>query len=349
MKMIEKIINKIKNANKIGLVHHTDPDGVTSGVIFAKSVEKLGKKIDFRLNQKGNEIKILDQTIEKLRLEEVDLVCITDLGTDQYPEQIKKIEEFANVIILDHHKVYNDLNSEKTIMIKPLDLFKVKDPSQYCAAKLVYDVFKDQIDIKELDWIKTIGLIGDCGFKEFSKEIDEVLDKYNIKHTENYFDNKLGQCAQIMSYAESYDESVIGHVFDIVYNAKKYEDILNSDIKKYKKEIQEEIDRCIKEIREENFIGNLILYKMKSKFHIKSKISTILSFQHKDKTVVIAQENDNITISARRQDGKVKVNDLLEKAVEGFGSAGGHGPAAGGTINKEDWSKFKEKIISLSA
>ena len=70
-----------------------------------------------------------------------------------------------------------------------------------------------------------------------------------------------------------------------------------------------------------------------------------MSFKYKDKTLVFYQiKGDQALISARRNDGKVKVNDLLEKACKGLGKAGGHIVAAGATIDKKHLKKFLERI-----
>ena len=61
--------------------------------------------------------------------------------------------------------------------------------------------------------------------------------------------------------------------------------------------------------------------------------------------------NGFVSFSARRQDFKVKTNDLLEKAVKGFenAGAGGHIPASAGRIKKEDLPEFKKRILKALA
>ena len=58
---------------------------------------------------------------------------------------------------------------------------------------------------------------------------------------------------------------------------------------------------------------------------------------------------DRIWFSARRQDFKVKMNELLEEAVKGIpdSSAGGHIPAAAGSIPKSYEDRFKENIVKI--
>lgn len=53
--------------------------------------------------------------------------------------------------------------------------------------------------------------------------------------------------------------------------------------------------------------------------------------------------------SARRQDFRVKMNELLEKAVKGIpnASAGGHIPAAAGSVPRDYLNVFKENLLQI--
>ena len=63
-----KFIDGLSKEDVVAVMHHTDSDGVCSGVIMAKLVErKRGKKIDLRVNQEASDVAVLGKTIEKLR------------------------------------------------------------------------------------------------------------------------------------------------------------------------------------------------------------------------------------------------------------------------------------------
>ncbi|MDD5148846.1 MAG: DHHA1 domain-containing protein, partial [Candidatus ainarchaeum sp.] len=93
----------------------------------------------------------------------------------------------------------------------------------------------------------------------------------------------------------------------------------------------------------------LELYTIKTRFPaIKSQIINDFSNKSPGKTVILWEiTGRNVRFSARRQDGKVKVNELLENAIEGIpdSNAGGHAPAAAGGVPKEFFEKFKEQLI----
>jgi single-stranded DNA-specific DHH superfamily exonuclease len=345
----------IKKEDKVALLHHTDPDGICSGVIIAKTIEKLrGRTADLRLNQRGDQLFILPETVEQLKSQGIKKIIIVDMGVDQRPEQVKAVEKFCKVLIIDHHKIYNNLSSKKTIFIKPQTLFEDPNPASYCASKLCFDLCSEIADIKELDWIASIGVIGDCAFTRWKDFLGEVFRKYSLEKKEEIFRTIPGKTASLISEVESFSSAKIGEIFDTVYHAEKYEDILNSKLVKFQEQVKSEIDYWLghvndfADIREE---FDLIFYLIKPKFNIKANISTILSLKNPNKTIIVVQDmgEEMIGISGRRRDEKIAINDLLEKATENMedASAGGHIPAAGGKVRRQDLSKFKDKLMEL--
>ena len=347
-------INSISKDDVVAVLHHTDPDGVCSAVIMAKLVEKkIGKRIGLRINQKAGEIPVTDETLEILKSNKVNKLIMTDLSSDQDPANLKEIEKFAEILLIDHHKIYNDLNSEKTVFIKP-QMISEKKPGSYPASKLCFDLASEVENIDELDWIAAIGLIGDCAFDYWKQFLDKVLAKYNIEKDPDLFQTKLGKCASLMSDAESFDSSKVEEAFNVLYKSLGPDDLLGSSLQKYRETVENEISYWKEHMNEfaEFFddIG-LVFYMIKSKYRIKAPLNTRLSLELPGKTILLLQESEGnkISISARRRDEKVAVNELLENAIKGLegASGGGHIPAAGATIRKEDLQKFKENIINI--
>ncbi len=349
-----EFIEGLSKDDIVAVVHHTDPDGVCSGVIMAKLVEKArGKQIDLRLNQASSDIPITDETVEKLRQANANKVITADLCVDQAPKNIREIEKFAEILVIDHHKVYEDIGSERTVFIKP-HFITDKNPAAYPASKLCFDLASEVADMKSLDWVAAIGLIGDCAFNSWKDFLDEVFSKYNVEKKQDIFETELGKAASLVSDAECYDNSKVEESFDVVYGASSPSDVLNSSLQKYRESVENEIEYWINHINEfAEFFDDisLIFYMIKAKYKIKAPTNTRLSLKHPDKTIILLQESKNgmISISGRRRDEKVAVNDLLEKSVKGLegASAGGHVPAAGAKIKKEDLQKFKENLINI--
>lgn len=344
-----KFFESITPKDRVAVIHHTDPDGVCSGVIISKLVERLrGKKIDLRHNQKGNIHFITPQTYSKLKSRKINKVIITDLTVDDFPKLVKRIEKFADILILDHHQIYNNLNSKKTIMIKPQMLCDIL-PNKYAASKLCYDLGSMLADLSDLDWVATIGLIGDIAVEPWSRWIKNVFKKYKLKIQKDFFKTKLGEASILISSAESYDVKNVKLCFDVMSKAKSYKDVLKSKLTKFRKAIDDELNYYIRNIRKlATFEKDFIYYEVHSKYHTKSPLSTILGLKYPHKSVIVVDARQNpVSVSARRKDAKVKIDQVLEHTLKGIkgASAGGHIVSAGALIPKKDFQKFKIKLI----
>jgi len=342
--------------DKVAILHDTDPDGISSAVILSKAITRMrGKAPDLRHNQETGDVFVTDETIALFDENNITKVITLDLGTDQYPEPIKELERFCRILVIDHHKTYSDLNSDNTTMIKSIMVRDDVPPEAYCTAKLTFDLCNSVVDVSDLDWVSCIGLIGDFGYKPFKKYIDGIHEKYGISmEGKEIYQTDLGKLPTLISESVSYSINNVKECFDVVYNAKTYKDVLNSNLEKYHAKVRVEIKRCMmnyKKDAEYHDDIDLIWYEIKSPYLIKSNLSTLISSQNMDKTLVIAQEIDNgiMSVSLRRQDKTVAVNDLVEKAIEGLEGAkgGGHLPAAAGKMKKEDYPKFKETVLRI--
>jgi len=354
MKRFKEFISSITKEDIVAVLHHTDPDGVCSGVIAAKLVEKIrGKKIDLRLNQRAGAIPVTESSLEILKQNNITKLIITDLCVDQETSNLKEIEKFAEILVIDHHKIYEDINSEKTVFIKP-DFISEKKSSAYPASKFCFDLASEITDMSDFDWIAAVGLIGDCAFLTWVSFIDKVLAKYDMAKDPDIFQTDLGKGASLISDAESFDTANVEEAFNVVYTASSPNDLLNSSLQKYRDTVENEISYWKEHLNEfAEFYDdiNLIFYMIKSKYRIKAPLNTRLSIENPNKTILLLQESENntISISARRRDEKVAVNNLLENAIKGLegASGGGHIPAAGATIKKADLQKFKENVMNI--
>lgn len=347
----KKFITSITPEDRVAVIHHTDPDGVCSGVIIAKVVERVrGKKIDLRHNQKGTVHVITPETFKLLKSKKINKLIITDLGTDENPKYLKKIEKFADILIIDHHKIYNRLSSKKTVFIKPQLVCDV-DPARYAASKLCYDLGMLVTIVSDLDWVAAVGSIGDIAVKPWTAWLNSVFRKYKLKKYDDLFKTKLGKCAILISSAESFDVKNVKLAFDILYKAKSYNDVLYSKLRTFRKKIDDEIQKNLKLLKKNAlFEQDIIYYEIKPKYHTKSPLCTILGLKYPHKSIfVVDVSRSPAGISGRRGDGKVKINKVLEDSCKGIpsASAGGHAVSAGATVPKRYYKKFKTRLFNI--
>ncbi|VVB60957.1 DHHA1 domain protein [uncultured archaeon] len=341
----------LSKKDRVAIIFHTDADGITSGVIAAKAVEQLcGKKPSLFLTPAPSEVTISRKIIAELQKKKINKVVIVDLNVDQEPESIKKVEKFAQILILDHHTIQNDVNSPKTTMLKPQFFSKIS-PSKFAASKLVYDMFQRHTNISDLAWLAVIGIYGDMAEDEWKDFISEVRQKDKITP------EKIQKAGGLIVYARSFDEkNGPMKAFKVFYSATSIDDVLDSGLSKYAEKIEKELAHFI-EKREQlaQFYPEkkLLIYEISPRYNIKSELVNRLSRNfYPGMTCIVIQEKGKIaSISARNQTGSVSMNDLMIRATNGIpgASGGGHVQAAGASItDKGKWVEvFLKRIGDL--
>lgn len=349
----ENYLKSLKKEDKIALMYHTDADGVCSAVIIAKTIEIIrGKPVDYPFSQ-GKEYTLSESTLNLLRDGKYNKFILVDLSVDSEYKKIREIEAFADVLIVDHHEFSRDLSSDKTTFINAFNTTEKKGAA-YPASKLIYDLSLNIVNIENLDWVVCAGIIGDIGFNHWKDFINSTLTKYNETITENGPQNIFGKITGLVNSARIYNPSNMQECYEIVYNAQSYKDVLsNKKLIEYKLAVKEETNQLVEDFKKIKGENGLYIYIIHPRFNIGSTLSTILSMDYisRDNTLVVIADNDEdlISISARRQDSKSRMNILLQEAIKDIpnATAGGHIPAAGGTIPKEYMAKFKNNLICI--
>lgn len=345
----KKFITSIKPSDRVAVIHHTDPDGVCSGVIISKVVEKVrGKKIDLRINQNHAAHRFLPETIQQLKRKKINKVITTDLATDEDPAAIKKVAKFADILIIDHHPVVHKIPLKNVVVIKSLLIsnFGIR----YCAAKMCYDLGALVTDVSDIDWIAAVGSIGDIATGPWKRWLSSVFKKYKLKLKKELFDTKFGEIAKIISSAETVSPKNVKECYNTLYSAKSCKHVIKSRLSRFKKRIDKELNYYIKNIRKLASVNGIIYYEIKPKYNVKSPLSTILGLKYYNKTVFVVDITKNpVRISARSQKKSVKVNEALIKSIKGIKGAygGGHEVSSAAIIPKKDYKKFKTRLFNI--
>ena len=343
-------VGSISGFDRVALLHDTDADGVSAAVICAKALVRMrGKRPELVFTQHKRMVSIEPKTVFVLKKKKITKLIILDLAIDQLPSKVKEIEKFADIMVIDHHKVYHDLSSKKPVFLKASRVFPKIEPSKYATSKMCFDFFSKIVDLNDLAWVACVGLAGDFSLNAWKSFVDNTLKQGNITLSQ------IKSCTEIVNSVEIIHLKDISELFEMYFNAVHPKDILHSKFEGYKEKVEKELSRLVKEFDQKAEIRNeieLIYFEFKSKYSIKSYLINHLSSRlSKNRTIVLVEDvrNGVLTLSARRQDYKIKMNDLLEQSVKGLkgGIAGGHVPAAGGKIRKIDLAKFKDNLIRI--
>jgi single-stranded DNA-specific DHH superfamily exonuclease len=336
-----EFVSYIDDKDRVGLLTHNDIDGLVS-VFF---LEKLLGKADFIdfLSYKKN---MLEDYPEILKKNKINKVVITDLCVESGKNFLEKINEFADVLVIDHHQWENPdmqgliLTSQESI-----------------PAFLCYKFSNNFHNVEDFDFLAAIALVSDYVFMypEASEFIKKVEKKYSLKKNKDIFNSEIGTITEKINnsvvYFKEKDEG-IRKIYDLIKKIKKISDV--SEFERYSEKIERELERVEKDFLKNREVHDWgYVYFLKSSFRISSLFSTKIAKQEPDKIYIILKQSLSesvfIDVSARNQSRKYNCSEILKKSVSGLekGNAGGHIPAAGGQILKKDLEKFREKLISV--
>lgn len=335
-------LKSVKERDGIIVIFNNDGDGICSAVIMTKLLMKKTKKKPFFISQPMPMDKNL---IDRVKTSLPNKIIFLDLPVDQQPQLLKKVQGLCNILIIDHHRFIKDVSSGNTVHVNPR--FRRKDIYQ-SASYVTYKICSKIEDTKEFIWIAAVGMVSDYDLKDSTDVVEDIKKKYNISE-EKLYDTIFGRIADAISAVNATKAMSCEQIVDIFLNAKGPEDIMkNPNIVNAYNEVREEMKKTMEDFdKSAERCGKTIFYNAKSRFNLRSPISTKVSEIHPDKVVVVYQRaGAKIKISMRNQDGTKDLTVLVKKAVAGLeASAGGHERAAGAVVAAKDWETFKERMV----
>ncbi len=301
--MIDEILEKIKQANKVLLITHVNPDGDTLGSAAAMKLF-IGDKADILVQVKKevqvpemykflpalDDVKYLD-TVK----DEYDLLIALDVASIdrivEFPREI--FNKCANTINIDHHKT--NKGYAKINLIKG---------GYSSTGEVLYDFFNDaKIEItKEMAECLYVAILTDTGCFKY-----ETVTKDTFLAASNLMQKGIDTSLIAKKCYDNKPKSMITFQAEIITNAKfvfndkvAYAIITPSDMKKYN-------------VKNE---------------HTEGIAETLRSIKSVDISILLKENEEKITKVSLRS----KTIDLTP-VVEKF-NGGGHKMAAGCTIRK---------------
>lgn len=346
LEQFNSFISNLTSKDNIALMHDTDADGITAAVIVAKSLEKKGLKVkSFLLQDHSSNRSITNNFLENIKQKNITKLICVDIALEDFIDANKIT---IPVLVIDHHQSINHNTFANYSVYKPSMVQDELKDDEVCAANLAYKLFETIVDVKDLDWIVSIGIIGDYTFKQEKEFLKVIFEKYNIKEEENIFDTRIGLAVQHITFANCMrNDKAIHKAVQAVINASNIEETM-TNLKDFEV-VSKEINRAVDEFEEKKEIlaKDLLLYIYSSPYKINSPVSSIISTKYFNNTILTLQELEGVyKISARRQDKTVNMGTLLNQATEDLENAngGGHIPAAGGQIQRNDLDTFINKV-----
>jgi len=328
----KEFIKNIVNKDKIALISHIDLDGLASAKIINQIISPNILKF-LGYNELTNELYL------ELKEKKINKIIFTDLSFKQ-GGLVKELEEFAEILIIDHHQFDIDFNSDKTIFL---------NAQGYCAAYICYKLFKDNHKVKKLDWLVALACTADWMYFKNQKWMEKTYKKYSdVFNINNPRKGKLYEIVDIIDLSAVYWKEDLKKVYEAIgkdinklKDLKKYSEIIKDEIKIEKEKFGKE--------RKE--INGGWFFEIKSKHSILQRLSSEISLLNIHKIFIVALlRNGKYRISTRRQDKEINLAKYLQKLIKGFedSDAGGHIPAAGCFFPEKYLPEFKKRLKQIN-
>jgi len=349
MKKAIEFLRAIKPRDHVIIVSHNDGDGICSSILMKKFMKKYA-------NIEPEKIISQPMPVEKNLVQRIksylpNKLIFLDLAMDQQSSIIMELKKYAKILIIDHHQITK--KPAGVVYYNPRE----KEPNIYRSASyLVYKLCSSLVDMGNFLWFAIVGIVSDYEIKDSMDLIKEAEKKYPeyIKKTDQKSLQKsfFGKISDMINAFKAKRNAKPEKIIKIFESTDQPKDLMYSDsavdlLNAYK-EVENELAAIKKDLEKNSETrGKIIFYKLRSGLNLRSAVSTIISEKHLDKLIVVWQEKEGeIKLSARNQDKAIDAASVLQRAVEN-GTAGGHKAAAGATLKKEDWPKFKERLIEI--
>lgn len=321
----KEFLDNITNEDKVAIIHHDDGDGFCSGILYydwCKNKNAIVEEFSYEIGK---------SKLKNFDLEKFNKIILTDLASGFIAEQLNVISD-KKIFYTDHHPEEGVFPKEVLTFITSKDGYI---PSSRTAGELT----------RLKPFLALIGTITDSG--DLYSENEDFINSH-LKELGMTLDDFKKDISSVISNTLSYLDKDYKKAFKLLHKLKSIEDVKN--LKQYADKIEDEIEKFVDEFEEKKeMIASANFYYFEPVLNVKGPVTGIISHSDHKKIYLFASPKEDgkyISLSARNTSQKPNMAEMLRAGVEGLeeGNAGGHPPAAGGRIRKQDLEKFKQNI-----
>lgn len=371
-KAIERIKKAKEKGEKVMIFGDYDVDGVTSTSLMVHILKKLWILVSYRLPHRvedgyGLKTKFVDEAVELW----VDLLITVDCGSRDREIVTDAKNKWLDIIVTDHHSVPEDMPLDAVAFVNPARpdcsypftglagagvAFKIVCAlaREYFPEKIANDYIKESIDVAALWtvadcmqlvgenrvivslWLKQIKYSRSNGLKflvedRINEDLDSDIFGFHIGPRLNAA-GRMDTPYKAVNLILNNGETLMDTIREIEW--------LN-ELRKSK--TAEFVEYALENINPKD---NIIFYDSPDISHgIIGIVAGRLTEKYFRPSIVLIDEWDKLVASCRAPEF-YSIVDLLEKHKEYLIAFGGHKQAAGFSISKEKYPKFREKILS---
>ncbi|MFH1420505.1 MAG: DHH family phosphoesterase [Candidatus Aenigmatarchaeota archaeon] len=335
----------IKQDDNVIIIFHNDTDGICSTVLLMK----LLKTVDNEPTIIPQPMPVNETLAQKVKTYMANKIIFVDLAVDQQPNVLKELQIFCDILIIDHHVPNNSMNGKRIIHFNP----RFDDKNIYQSASYItYNLCNKIIDMRKWLWLAGVGMVGDYNLEDSGDLVKQIEEAYPAIKQTGINNSILANIGSMITATKATKLLSLEEIVSMINSMQKPDDIQKSqkgdNMLRSFELVQNEMAAVVADVEIKFAKNKYILYELGTKYNLRSPVATAVSEKHPDKFVAIYQEmGKKIKMSVRHQNGD-DVITILEKAAKGTRAlVGGHMQAAGATIDKREWEKFKAQLKAV--
>jgi single-stranded-DNA-specific exonuclease len=372
-KIVNYILNFIKNDKNILIYGDYDVDGITATSILVAGLKKLSSNIKYHIPDRFKEGYGLNKEVIESYADEIDLIISCDCGITNHEEVNYAKELGINIIVTDHHDLPDQL-PEADFVLSPRLLEKNHKaywlPGAGMAYFLIKAVYKEiNMNGQEEEFLDllllaiiadVVPLIGENRylFKTALKKLKNTK-RAGLKALYNVLDinpseineKVLGfQIGPVLNSAGRIDSAEKGLKLLIADNFKNALGIAAEliEINKRRKDLSQKIYLEAEKLVDKKQKRGLIIFNQEWHQGVVGIAAgrIVENYQIPAVFMTLNKENNLITGSARSIEG-VNINKIIGECSDLLEKHGGHAAAAGFSLKKDRLEKFKVRLQRL--
>lgn len=328
-----EFVNAIDRDARVVILHDSDADGVTAGVVLQVALQRAGFTNVQRVIPTRERDAWAEANRRLVRDAWPEALFVLDLGSRDEP-----IIDGVPTCLIDHHRP--DGTPPGALLITAYEQDPIPNTSL-----MVYDLCASLTNVEDLDWIAAIGTLSDVGERAPFPLLASVKRKYAMSDLK-----EATALVNAARRASDYQPEAAARVLLTHDSARELVRSESSDVaalRKAREEVQRELAQAKKAAPK--FSGKVALVRVHSRCQVHPVIAQIWRTRLPKYIVMVANDgyiDGRVNFSMRTASG-VNLLDFLRGIDLGEGEgtyARGHDQATGGSLPRERFDLLLAKL-----
>lgn len=379
---VERAVTAVRNSEKVAIFGDYDVDGVSSAALVAGFFKSLGLDVEVKISERFVGYGMDRVTVEEFAALGCSLIVAVDCGTSDHEAADRAAEMGIDLVVIDHHRVegeppqafafVNPQRKECRFRDKSLAsvglafYFAAASRTALCEAGLIR---RGDLDVRSMLDLVALGTVADVvpfglnnrilvknGLRMISSTprpgIEALMKVARIRTQRLRSDHIAFQLAPRLNAAGRMGSASLA--FDLLMSTDRSKaDSLAHKLDRLSKErrlIEDEVVSGAKrQLQQEDLLSQKVLVVSGDGWH--RGVLGIVAARMAEKIckpVYVVGFHEDVGTGSARGHGQIDLHASLSSAADYLVRFGGHRDAAGFTLLKEHFDKFKEHLAEYS-